>query len=181
MGGLSARGFIERRSFRQECFLGKCDRSLMRSSIRPEIRAGALYTLFLGESSFQKTLAKHFLIGLRLHAPGSPQPPSPSCPCRTFRDCTKKQLPKTTQLALNRRGQECGSSGTFRLPSGPPWITPVTRRSQQERHRDRAASRVHSDDDGKWIAEALDRLYPGGSGIERLRQILFARRLAISP
>ena len=28
----------------------------MRIPIRPELRAGALYTLFLGESSFQKTL-----------------------------------------------------------------------------------------------------------------------------
>jgi hypothetical protein len=28
--------------------------------------------------------------------------------------------------------------------------------------------------DGRWIAGVLDRLYPGGSGIESLRQVLFA-------
>jgi hypothetical protein len=42
VGGLSARGFIEGRNFRQECFLGKFDRSLMKISIRPEIRAGGV-------------------------------------------------------------------------------------------------------------------------------------------
>jgi hypothetical protein len=41
-----------------------------------------------------------------------------------------------------------------------------------------AAPGVDREDDGRRIAEALDGLYPGGLGIESLRQILFARRLA---
>jgi len=52
--------------------------------------------------------------------------------------------------------------GSLRLRAVYRGIDPMKRRSRQEHRRDCAAPRVDRGDEGRWIAEAVDRLYPGG-------------------
>jgi len=80
--------------------------------IPPWMRAGRRNTSIAGKVQSQKHCPERGegcsgnpLIGVTVAA----------VPMHSFRCCTKKQLPKATQLALNRRGPEGVSSGTFRL------------------------------------------------------------------
>jgi hypothetical protein len=109
---------------------------------------------------------------------------------------TFRKRPTTGEIPFKRHsGQKCRRDRTARgdvrtgdfvcywvgwlfkalLPSGPPAKLSTAPEARVFRLTSIAKTTARG------IAEALDRLYPGGSGIESLRQILFAKRLAISP
>src|ERR1019366_1214168 len=74
-------------------------------------RAACIYTV-PGEAQSRKTLVKNFLTGVRLPPARFAAVSIAGLPMPHFPGLYQKATPKTTNFALNRRGRDCGSSGT---------------------------------------------------------------------